>query len=171
MWKEPWLHAKTQALINKLNRSCTTLTISHDIMHLHSFYLFFFFFEGHKTVSFMLVIRDFIEMLLPGFRMNVHVHVEIKQISGSTATAAFSLSSQECDFLGSSCGSVSRTCSSRSKKIHLWDKTRAVTIPSMRKRRSSRNWQPSLTRYHHSTWSRSPELTVYFNFKFRSASL
>lgn len=74
--KEPWLHAQTQALINKLNRSCTTLTISHDIMYRHSF---FSFFEGHRTVSFMLVIRDFIEMLLPAFRKNFNVHVEIKQ--------------------------------------------------------------------------------------------
>lgn len=36
----------------------------------------------------MLVIREFTEMLLlPAFKMSFHVHVEIKQRSGSTVTA------------------------------------------------------------------------------------
>lgn len=46
----------------------------------------------------MLVIRDFIEMLLPAFRTSFHVHVELKQRSGGRQ-CVFSLSSQECDFL------------------------------------------------------------------------
>lgn len=46
----------------------------------------------------MLVIRDFIEMLLPAIRMSFHVHVELNQRSGGRQ-CVFSLSSQECDFL------------------------------------------------------------------------